>query len=50
METLRGKASAPSAGERKHEQLEPRGKTQGKHAVYSNHLDSKEHLDQLWCV
>lgn len=27
METLRGKASAPSAGERKHVQLEPPGRT-----------------------
>ena len=43
METLHGKASALSAGEREHVQLEPRGKTQGKHAASNDHSDSKEH-------
>lgn len=33
METLHGKASAPSAGGREHVQLEPRDKTQGTHAA-----------------
>lgn len=38
METLHGKASAPSAGEREHVQLEPQDKTQG---------NTKKHLDLI---
>lgn len=44
METLHGKASAPSAGEREHVQPEPRDKTQGNHAAYNDHSDSREHF------
>lgn len=36
METLHGKASALSAGGREHVQLEPRNKTQGKHAAFKH--------------
>lgn len=38
METLHGKASAPSAGEREHVQPEPQDKTQG---------NTKKHLDLI---
>lgn len=39
METLHGKASAPSAGERGLGPLRPQDKTQGKDAAFSKHSD-----------
>lgn len=48
METLYGKVSAPSAGERDRVQLEPQAKTQGKNCFKSFGLT--EALDHLYLV